>query len=130
MIFKQIEEIYDQRKTQTRRVVKPGEYRQHVTSLSAQVIGASHRVKWETGKTYAIQRKRGAMGTGNRILLTVIRMEGLHNITEADAIAEGVASVEEYKALWNSINGKTKGARWDDNPMCWVLEFELVKDGA
>lgn len=129
MIFKQIEEILNGKKTQTRRVVKRGEYLQHVTSLRAQVISVSHRVKWETGKTYAIQRKRGAMGTGERILFTAIRMERLHNITEADAIAEGVASVEEYKALWNSIN-KKKGLRFEDSPLCWVLEFELVKDGA
>ena len=27
-----------------------------------------------------------------------------------------------------SINGKTPGARWADNPLCWVLTFEVVKE--
>lgn len=62
-----------------------------------------------------------------KIRLTAIRCEHLHDITEEDAIEEGVASVAEYKALWESINGRTKGARWADNPEVWVLEFELVK---
>lgn len=36
-------------------------------------------------------------------------------------------SVEEYRTLWESINGKTKGARWADNPLVWVLVFEVVQ---
>lgn len=62
-----------------------------------------------------------------RIRITAIRREPLQSITEDDAWAEGVFNVEEYKFLWHSINGKTKGARWQDNPNVWVLTFEVVK---
>lgn len=61
-----------------------------------------------------------------RIRITAIRREPLQDITEEDAKAEGVESVEAYKALWDSINGKTKGARLQDNPDVWVLTFALV----
>jgi hypothetical protein len=60
-----------------------------------------------------------------RIRITAIRREPLQAITEADARAEGVESVEAYRELWDSINNR-KGARWPDNPWVWVLEFELV----
>jgi hypothetical protein len=62
-----------------------------------------------------------------RILITDIHRERLQLITEDDARAEGVESVEAYRELWQSINGKTKDARWDDNPLVWVLTFEVVK---
>lgn len=61
-----------------------------------------------------------------QIRITGIHMEFLQDITEADARAEGVASVEEYRTLWESINGKNKATRWDANPEVWVLSFELV----
>ena len=54
-----------------------------------------------------------------KIRLTAIRCERLHDITEQDARAEGVASVEEYKALWESANGKSKATRWEENPKGW-----------
>ena len=117
-------------------------------------------IKWEVGRTYAVVPKRGlpavwwsedwedsahswlpvyrekqslfrGMGFEElRIRITAIHQERLQDITEADAQAEGVGSVAEYRELWESINGKTPGARWQDNPMVFVLEFELVRDGA
>lgn len=62
-----------------------------------------------------------------RVKVIGLSRERLQNITEADAIAEGVGSVEEYKALWQSINGKTKGAKWEDNPLVTVLMFEMAR---
>lgn len=120
--------------------------------------GHQLRIKWQVGRTYAVINKRGLPAVwwtqdeyGDyiwlngriirnkpsrqrehfrqmRIRVTGIRKDRLQDITEADAFAEGVASVEEYKALWDSINGKTKGARWSDNPEVWVITFELVKE--
>lgn len=112
------------------------------------------RIKWKVGRTYAVVPKRGKPGArwagtphgplwGNRdfaamlpeyvwqplrIRITAIRQERLQDITEADAKAEGVADVAAYCELWESINGKTPGARWDANPLCWVLTFEVVKE--
>lgn len=135
MIFKQIDEILDGRKTQTRRVVKAGEYltTAHVRTEKRGVrkavtaVETRARFKWVVGSQQAIVPGRGKPGIGRKIRFIAIRWEPLQDITEADARAEGVDSVEEYKQLWELINGKTKGARWDDNPIVWVITFEVVK---
>jgi len=75
-----------------------------------------------------------------RIFLRVtdVRVERLQDISEADALNEGcdgeiagtisIKPIEEYKALWDSINGKRGGAyKWDSNPWVWVIEFERVR---
>ena len=69
----------------------------------------------------------------SRILLQVEKsyIERLHEITEADAIAEGVekeegeSAVQGYAKKWDEINGKR--APWKGNPFVWVVEFS-VKD--
>lgn len=70
----------------------------------------------------------------SRILLEIVnvRVERLQDISEADAIAEGVGgnasitpcySIERYRAIWESING---AGSWDVNPWVWVIEFKVV----
>lgn len=81
----------------------------------------------------------------SRILLEVVsvRVERLQDISEADAIAEGIektpsglwslygqAEVDgtyspraSYRALWESING---AGSWDANPWVWVVEFKQL----
>ena len=79
-----------------------------------------------------------------------IKCERLHDISESDAIAEGVnlnkkdyqlflqtlkndVSVPKHIAgiafmdLWGSINGKES---WDANPWVWVIEFEQIEKPA
>ena len=71
-----------------------------------------------------------------RIWLKVVnvRVERLHEITEQDAIAEGVetlglypgysvSSRGKFEGLWNHINGTES---WDANPWVWVVEFEVL----
>lgn len=82
----------------------------------------------------------------SRIQLKVkdIWVERLDDISEEDAIAEGIVKVKEskryisphntqeyhmsakkaFKALWESINGK---GSWDDNPFVWCVKFERLK---
>lgn len=88
----------------------------------------------------------------SRILLRVtdVRVERLREISEADAIAEGVSELPmqhqvpgawwsadptdtklhsrtsrgAFRLLWESINGAES---WDANPWVWVIEFERVK---
>lgn len=61
-----------------------------------------------------------------RIRIQRIERVALHSVDRAVALAEGVASVEAYQALWDTIAGKT-GPRWDANPMVWRLWFEVVR---
>ena len=76
--------------------------------------------------------------------VTDIRAERLQNISEQDAIAEGVinlegtilwynyiqdrytcgSAIESYKSLWQKINGIES---WDLNSSVWVITFKVVK---
>lgn len=86
----------------------------------------------------------------SRISLQVVhvRQERLQGISKADAIAEGVESLDpslefwansqeeakkvcfpnapldSYKALWESINGP---GSWRRNPLVWVISFGLIE---
>lgn len=71
----------------------------------------------------------------SRITLEVtgVRVERLHEISEADAIAEGVNNSlhlpggrfarENFAHLWWTINGD---GSWEANPWVWVVEFRRV----
>lgn len=59
--------------------------------------------------------------------ITDVRVERLQDISEDDAMAEGIpfegdcpSPRDNFSALWESINGP--GA-WDQNPWVWVIEF-------
>ena len=51
--------------------------------------------------------------------VTSVRVETLGIISHEDALAEGVSSIEEYKALWININGA-----WLPETWVWVLDFK------
>jgi hypothetical protein len=91
---------------------------------------------WEVGKPEwrpSIHMNRWA----SRITLEVtgVRVERLQEISEGDAIAEGVEwnagplrcghtnPISAYRGLWNQING---GGSWDANPWVWVIDFALA----
>lgn len=154
MLFKPelCQAILDGTKTQTRRLVKPGEACRDGMSVAKtwthDVLGITgHRCwvpyypKWQVGRTYAIQPGRGKKAVG-RIRITKIRREELWEIScggylgRSDMQQEGCPFVNEpnrmgldevewFGELWDSINTK-KGDRWADNPEVWVLEFECV----
>lgn len=82
----------------------------------------------------------------SRITLEVtgVRVERLQDISEADAIAEGLlrdkdgwrgapdlpwfaSPVAAYRSLWESING---AGSWDANPRVWVVEFSRIEQEA
>lgn len=65
--------------------------------------------------------------------LTAVRAERLQDISDADALAEGVDRTntsisgyakERYRRLWESINGPDS---WAQNPWVWVIEFKRVQ---
>ena len=137
MLFKPelIEKILGYEKTQTRRIALLGdEYKvleidYRTKEISYAWVKRNGRMKWRVGQTYALQLGRGKPRIGRRIEIISIRKQFLQGITEADAIAEGFASIAEFAAYWDKINGKKKGYAWADNPTVWVLEFELIPTG-
>jgi hypothetical protein len=133
MIFRQIEELKSGRKTKTRRVAKDNEVligympgtRFHRCVAVVNEDGMPMRIKYQAGRTYPVIPKMFQKPVG-RHTITGIKEERLHDITEEEAIAEGVNSVAEYKALWESINTQ-KGTRWTDNPRVFVYTVEWVE---
>lgn len=68
---------------------------------------------------------------------TDVRAERLQDITEEDAIAEGmsktlvdgvvfISAKGNFHVLWDSLNIK-RGYGWEANPWVWVIEFERVE---
>lgn len=74
--------------------------------------------------------------------ITAVRVERLQDISEADAIAEGIvpsvggmwtgaegqagtSARAAYALLWNAING---AGSWDANPWVWCISFRRIDD--
>jgi hypothetical protein len=64
--------------------------------------------------------------------ITGVRIERLNDISEEDAMAEGVRGVDyslgytaqrQFMYLWSSINGPES---WEANPWVWVYEFKKI----
>lgn len=71
------------------------------------------------------------------LMITRVRAERVADISDDDAIAEGITgtessewgneqAIERFSDLWDSLN-KSRGYGWDENPWVWVLEFEVIK---
>jgi hypothetical protein len=99
-------------------------------------IGA--RARWHYAATEDLGglRKRPSIflpRRGSRILLEIadMRVQRLHEISDADALAEGVSGPFDelftprfrFEKLWESINGPCS---WDLNPWVWVIEFRRL----
>lgn len=132
--------ILEGRKRQDRRLVKPGDCIVTPNIGSDPAIYRNGRLLWQVNRIYAIQPGQSWPAIGHFRLLDWWR-EQLQDITPEDIQDEGISRTDlgdftpldfgapdEYDAFiarWNSINRKP-GTRWLNNPMVWVLEFELV----
>lgn len=139
-------------KTQTRRLVKSGQYAEYYQSATdtpygdadwiIRVFEANGRIKWEVGRTYAMCRGRGKPAYA-RFKLLEIRKENVQSITNLDAIDEGITHwIKEqsasalwktmmddtpniaFSALWDTLHLKN-GNGWKINPLVWVLTYEV-----
>ena len=86
---------------------------------------AGHVIRWKP----SIHMPRLA----SRITLEIVsvRVERLKEISEADALAEGVIRCDSFTTLrnsfgrvWEQINGT---GSWEANPWVWVVEFKRVQ---
>ena len=144
MIFSRSHElVLDGSKTQTRRVAYPQDELK-VHELGTGWYGGTYiynrqmkRVRFCAGRDYAVQPGRSMHGVG-KITITDIRMEMLHDISVADAIAEGILPdgfegevtsldyLHGFIQTWERLYKQShKSHRWESNPKVIVLEFEL-----
>jgi hypothetical protein len=93
-------------KTQTRRVVKPGEqlWAQRDSRFNGGVFTAKRRAKWREGHTVAVIPGRGKHAVG-RVLIKEIREDlNVRNISVEDVQAEGFLTREMFLATWIALN--------------------------
>ena len=93
--------------------------------------------KWQTRRLWKKRRvKLGAthkaktkmLSTDYFAKLKILRCyrQRLGDMTQADVIAEGYKSLEDYKYALQTIN-KRKRFIWDDNQIVFVVEFRVVE---
>lgn len=165
--------ILDGRKSQTRRVVTPQlryigrcPYGQpgdrlwvketHYVESAGYRDGSVRRVLYRATEldasfTWTPSRFMPRWASRLTLEITDTRIERLQEITEGDAMAEGVgrgswpedcteddgalksetgyfpprSHTAAFAALWDSLNAK-RGYGWDVNPFCWVLTFRSI----
>ena len=121
MIFQYTyEQVLRGEKNQTRRRICEGDAA--VVDDYDYITAVTHngRMKYAVGSSYAVQPGRNEAAVG-RIQLTQIDREPVATITEADAIAEGYATVDDFLAIWEAMYGL--GAL---DEVVWVLTFRLL----
>jgi hypothetical protein len=77
--------------------------------------------RYQVGRSYAVQPGRGMESVG-RILITDVREELLHELTQPDAIREGFRTTEEFFDYWREL--------YREGPVglkvpVWVISFDL-----
>jgi len=152
-----IRAILDGRKTQTRQVLQPQpeleEYVYYWKGMFFNPLSAKDLVRKEcpygnignrlwVKKTWGYKRVSSLFRPRQTSRMTLeiidIRVERLQEITEEDAIAEGIWGKGEpyqgigdlpsdrFRDLWDSLNAK-RGYSWDINPWVWVIEFKRIE---
>jgi len=163
MIFseKSVEDILNNKKQQTRRLVKEGENYNYVPTqlgkesrITGVTTGENNKVKWEVGRDYAVQLKRGGKGLWYcpkckvfcgytetvehkigcynsmkplRVVVTGIRKERLLDISPSSSKKEGYENISDFLLNFRKLNGEVKNIK-DINPWCWVLNLKVLKN--
>ncbi len=58
------------------------------------------------------------------LVVTDVRFQALHDITEREAEAEGEEDLYDYQRLWDELYGP---GSWDENPQIVALSFTVKK---
>lgn len=125
MIFQYtLELLLSGRKTQTCRLTKPGETPVFGNDGAIVAVTAGGRDKYRVGKTYAVQPARTAAAVA-RIRLIGIERKRIQEISDAEALAEGYDTREQFFAVWRGVHGEKKL-----NAEVWALRFELAEENA
>jgi hypothetical protein len=112
-------------------------------TFTTDFIGPRNRIVYRTDNEVGICKWKPSIfmpRAASRITLeiTEVRCQRLHEISDDDAISEGVTAttkewlgvghaVAVYSDLWDSINGK--GA-WDKKPWIWAISFKRINPPA
>ena len=104
----------------------------NISELTADALKTIIRCKSERSWRPSIYMPRWA----SRITLEItgVRVERLQDMSEADAMAEGITQGDSvwsgstrnaFRELWGSINAN-RGHAWEANPWVWVIEFRRI----
>lgn len=108
MIFQHtIDKVLSGEKTQTRRIVKPGDALERVPMgewrIKHPAVRRNGRIIFAVTQPRAVQSKRGQRSVA-RLVITDIRREDVRTISDADAIAEGFANRIDFLRTWTAMH--------------------------
>lgn len=104
-----LDKVLSGEKTQTRRIVKPGDelFIDYIDPTAVMRRGQSaYRTIFEVGKDYAVQPGRGKKAVA-RIRLLSIRREDAREISDADVKAEGFKTASDFFITWVKMHDKS-----------------------
>lgn len=133
MIFQYtLDAVLDETKGQTSRIVKQGDLPGYagatIDDESAPIIAVVHndRLKWQVGRTYAVQPGRGQKAVA-RIKMLRIRLMDVREFTLTDLSREGVGSGFEFMNLWIKMHDKPLHRFLIGREMSWTDLLEWTK---
>lgn len=97
----------------------------HYTQGKVAAVYVGPMLKWEVGRRYAMQPGRGQPACGHFTLLS-LRVEPLHKISLADALAEGYTTELNFRRRWEDLH-PTGLFAWSRNPWVAVLTIKYLK---